>query len=161
MGLRIPVRRAETRCAGRRSRRISQLFESRKMNQRDAKTGKEHREFFNIDMSSGWETIAPGIEAKILAGAIDEAGHKGHLNRIVRWAPHAEIATVNEHNFYEEVFVAKGALLVASQKTPIVSTPSLPRPSLAGHPTPSTALSKQGEGVPALRDAILLLKGMG
>jgi hypothetical protein len=38
------------------------------MDQRDPRTGKEHREFFNIDLSSGWETIAPGIEAKTLAG---------------------------------------------------------------------------------------------
>ena len=88
------------------------------MIQRDAKTGKEHREFFNIDMSSGWEIIAPGIEAKILAGSIDESIGKGHLNRIVRWAPHAEIAAVREHDFYEEVFVARGTLLVAPQGEP-------------------------------------------
>jgi hypothetical protein len=70
------------------------------MVQRDAKTGKEHREFFTIDMTSGWETVAPGIEAKVLAGAIDEAAKKGHLNRIVRWAPHAAIDAIRVHDFY-------------------------------------------------------------
>jgi hypothetical protein len=84
------------------------------MVQRDAKTGKEHREFFTIDMASGWETVAPGIEAKVLAGAIDEAAKKGHLNRIVRWAPHAAIDAIRVHDFYEEVFVAAGTLLVAT-----------------------------------------------
>jgi len=88
------------------------------MHQRDAKTGKEHKEFFNIDTSSGWETIAPGIDAKVLAGSMDETIRKGHLNRIVRWAPHAEIAEIREHDFYEEVFVASGVLLVASQDEP-------------------------------------------
>jgi hypothetical protein len=84
------------------------------MVQRDAKTGKEHREFFSIDMASGWETIAPGIEAKVLAGAIDETAKTGHLNRIVRWAPHAAIDAIRVHDFYEEVFVAAGTLLVAT-----------------------------------------------
>ena len=88
------------------------------MIERDPKTGKEHREFHDIDMSSGWESIAPGIEAKLLAGSMDESARKGHLNRLVRWAPHAEIAAVREHDFYEEVFVAQGVLLVASQDEP-------------------------------------------
>ena len=57
------------------------------MDQRDPKTGKEHREFFNIDLSSGWETIAPGIEAKTLAGSLDEGAGKGHINRLARWHP--------------------------------------------------------------------------
>jgi hypothetical protein len=88
------------------------------MDQRDPKTGKEHREFFNIDLSSGWETIAPGIEAKTLAGSLDEAAGKGHLNRLARWAPNAEIDAVREHAFYEEVVVVEGTLLVASQEPP-------------------------------------------
>src|SRR5260370_41504484 len=98
------------------------------MHQRDAKTGKEHKEFFNIDMSSGWETIAPGIEAKVLAGSLDQTIRKGHLNRIVRWAPHAEIAAIREHDFYEEVFVASAVLLVASQDEPPHLDASLPPP---------------------------------
>ena len=34
------------------------------MDQRDPRTGKEHREFFNIDLASGWETIAPGPDRR-------------------------------------------------------------------------------------------------
>ena len=88
------------------------------MDQRDPRTGKEHREFFNIDLSSGWETIAPGIEAKTLAGSLDEAAGKGHLNRLARWAPNAEIDAVRAHEFYEEGVVIRGTLLVASQQPP-------------------------------------------
>jgi hypothetical protein len=83
-----------------------------------AKLDKEHREFFAIDMAAGWEAVAPGIEAKVLAGAIDETAGTGHLNRGVRWSPHAEIAVVREHDFYEEVFVTEGSLFVASQADP-------------------------------------------
>jgi hypothetical protein len=90
---------------------------------RDAKIGKEHREFFNIDMSSGWEEIAPGIEAKVLAGSIDETTREGHINRISRWAPNAQIDAVRIHDFYEEVFVASGTLYVAAQEDPNVFEP--------------------------------------
>ncbi len=88
------------------------------MSSNGARLDKEHREFFNIDPAQGWETVAPGIEARILAGSIDEAAGRGHLNRVVRWAPHAEIDAVREHDFYEEVFVAEGSLFVASQADP-------------------------------------------
>ncbi|WP_332119397.1 cupin domain-containing protein [Azorhizobium caulinodans] len=84
----------------------------------DPGTGKEHREFFEIDEVDGWVEVAPGIEAKVLAGSIDEAARKGHLNRLVRWAPHARIDEVKVHDFYEEVFVARGSLIVAAQTPP-------------------------------------------
>jgi hypothetical protein len=90
---------------------------------RDPKTGKEHLEFFNIDMSSGWEQIAPGIEAKILAGSIDETRRKGYVSRLARWAPNAQIDEVRIHDFYEEVFVVSGTLHVAAQEVPHVFEP--------------------------------------
>lgn len=88
------------------------------MPNRDPKILKEHLEFFNIDLSSGWQTIAPGIEAKTLAGQLDDAARKGHMTRLSRWAPLAEINEVREHAFYEEVFVVAGTFLVASQEPP-------------------------------------------
>lgn len=84
----------------------------------DPKTLKEHLEFFNIDLSSGWEQIAPGIETKILAGRLDDAEQKGHMTRLSRWEPLAEINEVREHRFYEEVFVVAGTFYVASQDPP-------------------------------------------
>ena len=78
---------------------------------------KEHREFFEID-ETGWAEVSPGVFAKTLAGTIDEAARRGHLNRIVRWAPYARIDAVKVHDFYEEVFVASGSLMVASQTPP-------------------------------------------
>jgi hypothetical protein len=83
----------------------------------DPKTGKEHREFFAVD-EEGWVEVSPGIHAKILAGSMDYANRRGHLNRIVRWAPNARLDSVNVHDYYEEVFVASGCFLVTSQDDP-------------------------------------------
>lgn len=85
---------------------------------RDPRTGKEHREFFEIDETSGWHELSPGIVAKVLAGSFDESRRIGWLNRVVRWAPHARIDAVREHNFYEEVLVIRGTLNVNSQTPP-------------------------------------------
>ncbi len=83
----------------------------------DPKTGKEHREFFAVT-DDGWVESSPGVKSKILAGALDEAKGAGHMNRISRWAPNARVDTVNAHPYYEEVLVAEGSLLVASQDDP-------------------------------------------
>jgi hypothetical protein len=80
----------------------------------DAKIGKPHLEFFRIG-EDGWSEIAPGIRQKILAGGLDEASKRGFLNRLVRWAPGAAINSVIVHEFYEEVLVVSGELLVATQ----------------------------------------------
>jgi hypothetical protein len=79
---------------------------------------KEHLEFFKIDMTSGWVEIAPGIHAKTVAGSTDDESRQGHMNRLVRWAPHAKIDAIRSHEFYEEVFVLDGSLWVASQDDP-------------------------------------------
>ena len=45
---------------------------------------KEHKEFHAVDMTTGWETLPgypAGIEQKILAGFLDEAGRRGNRNR--------------------------------------------------------------------------------
>lgn len=85
---------------------------------RDPKTNKEHLEFFTIVLSSGWEEILPGIHVKTLAGHLDEAAKRGHVNRIARWEPNAALDVVKVHDFYEEVFVASGSLLVATVDDP-------------------------------------------
>ena len=77
----------------------------------DAKTGKPHLEFFRID-EEGWIEIARGVRQRILAGGLDEVNKRGFLNRLVRWEPGATIDAVIVHEFYEEVLVVSGELLV-------------------------------------------------
>ncbi|GGF64845.1 hypothetical protein GCM10007301_25780 [Azorhizobium oxalatiphilum] len=99
----------------------------------DPKTGKAHLEFFPIDEAEGWVEVEPGISVKVLAGSVDESNRTGHLNRLVRWAPHARIDAVKVHDFYEEVLVVRGSLIVASQ-TPPHAEETFPAPSFACRP---------------------------
>ena len=51
---------------------------------------KEHREFFALDMESGWEVPAgypDGIQQKILSGSLDEDGKRGSRTRLLRFDP--------------------------------------------------------------------------
>jgi hypothetical protein len=98
----------------------------------DPRTDKPHLEFFRIG-EDGWSEIAPGIRQKILAGGLDEASKRGFLNRLVRWAPGAAINSVIVHEFYEEVLVVSGELLVATQGDR-ARFESFPAPSFACRP---------------------------
>ena len=51
---------------------------------------KVHEEFHTLDMSKGWETPAgypPGIQQKILSGALNETEKRGSRTRLLRFAP--------------------------------------------------------------------------
>jgi ChrR-like protein with cupin domain len=98
----------------------------------DAKTGKPHLEFFRVG-EDGWTEIAPGVRQKILAGGLDETNKRGFLNRLVRWAPGAAIDAVIVHEFYEEVLVVSGELLVGAQEDR-TRFESFPAPSFACRP---------------------------
>jgi hypothetical protein len=98
----------------------------------DARTGKPHLEFFRVG-DDGWVEIAPGIRQKILAGALDETNRRGFLNRLVRWEPGAAIDTVIVHEFYEEVLVVSGELLVGAADDR-ARFESFPAPSFACRP---------------------------
>jgi hypothetical protein len=51
---------------------------------------KGHKEFHTLDMSEGWHPLPgypPGIEEKIIAGALDENAKQGNRTRPLRFAP--------------------------------------------------------------------------
>ncbi|MEA2861837.1 MAG: hypothetical protein QOC72_3876 [Methylobacteriaceae bacterium] len=98
----------------------------------DPKTGKPHLEFFRIH-EDGWTEIAPGVRQKILAGGLDETNKRGFLNRLVRWSPGATIDSIIVHEFYEEVFVVSGELLVGAEDDR-TRFESFPAPSFACRP---------------------------
>ncbi|MBV8850640.1 MAG: cupin domain-containing protein [Methylobacteriaceae bacterium] len=98
----------------------------------DPKTSKPHLEFFRVG-EDGWTELAPGIQQKILAGGLDETMKRGFLNRLVRWAPGAAIDEVKVHEFYEEVLVVSGELLVGAEDDR-TRLKSFPAPSFACRP---------------------------
>ena len=78
---------------------------------------KPHLEFHRIDMHSGWETppgYPPGIEQKILAGALDEERKTGSRTRLLRFAPGVYTSAPFVHEYWEEVYLVSGDLTVGN-----------------------------------------------
>jgi len=77
--------------------------------------GKEHLEFFAVDLSKGW-SVPPGypagIEQKILSGALDEDNRRGNRTRLLRFKPGAFTTAPFEHEYFEEVYLVSGSLTV-------------------------------------------------
>jgi hypothetical protein len=78
---------------------------------------KPHLEFHRVDMSSGWSTppgYPPGIEQKILAGALDEGRKSGSRTRLLRFAPGVFTTAPFVHEYWEEVYLISGDLTVGN-----------------------------------------------
>jgi len=78
---------------------------------------KAHDEFHTLDMESGWETppgYPDGIQQKILAGDLDEAGKRGSRTRLLRFAPGVFTTELFVHDHWEEVYLVNGDLIVGN-----------------------------------------------
>lgn len=78
---------------------------------------KAHDEFRTVDLTAGWETppgYPDGIEQKILAGALDEAGHHGSRTRLLRFQPGVYTTEPFVHTYWEEVYLISGDLTVGN-----------------------------------------------
>jgi hypothetical protein len=80
---------------------------------------KPHLEFHTLDMSAGWETppgYPAGIQQKILAGALDEKAKTGSRTRLLRFAPGVYTTAPFVHEYWEEVYLIKGDLIVGNDE---------------------------------------------
>jgi len=81
---------------------------------------KEHKEFHAVDMDGeGWHSppgYPEGIEQKILAGRLDEAGKTGNRTRLLRFKPGAFTTRPFVHDYWEEVYLISGDLAVGEGK---------------------------------------------
>ena len=80
---------------------------------------KEHKEFHKPDPAKGWETPAgypKGIEQQILSGSLDENGKRGHRSRHLRFAPGVYTTEPFVHEYWEEVYLVSGDLIVGNDK---------------------------------------------
>lgn len=78
---------------------------------------KPHLEFMRLDLSSGWEVppgYPPGIEQKILSGSLDETNKRGARTRLLRFAPGVYTTAAFVHEYWEEVFLVSGDLIVGN-----------------------------------------------
>jgi hypothetical protein len=81
---------------------------------------KEHKEFHAVDMERGWETpvgYPAGIQQKILAGSLDEDGRRGTRSRLLRFAPGVFTTVPFVHDYWEEVYLVSGDLIVGNDAT--------------------------------------------
>ena len=80
---------------------------------------KEHKEFHAVDLASGWEVPSgypPGIEQKILAGHLDEKAGRGNRTRLLRFLPGIYTTAPFVHDYWEEVYLVSGDLIVGNDK---------------------------------------------
>src|SRR5688500_11310229 len=80
---------------------------------------KEHKEFYTVDLVAGWEVPAgypPGIEQQILAGSLDEEKRTGFRTRHLRFKPGVYTTRPFVHEYWEEVYLLTGDLIVGSDE---------------------------------------------
>jgi hypothetical protein len=78
---------------------------------------KGHKEFHTLDMQSGWQVppgYPPGFQQKIIAGALDENNKRGNRTRLLRISPGTFSTAPFVHNYWEEVFLLAGDLIVGN-----------------------------------------------
>ena len=80
---------------------------------------KLHDEFHALDMQTGWEVppgYPPGIQQKVLSGALDETNRKGSRTRLLRFVPGTYTTEPFVHDYWEEVFLVSGDLTVGNDR---------------------------------------------
>jgi hypothetical protein len=80
---------------------------------------KERDEFRAVDLTSGWATppgYPTGIQQKVLAGALDEERRRGTRTRLLRFAPGVFTTVPFVHDYWEEVYLLSGDLIVGNDQ---------------------------------------------
>jgi hypothetical protein len=80
---------------------------------------KGHKEVHVLDMDKGWLTLPgypPGIQEKIVAGELDEKNKRGNRTRLLRFAPGTYTTEPFVHDYWEEVFLVAGDLIVGNDR---------------------------------------------
>jgi hypothetical protein len=80
---------------------------------------KEHKEFYTVDLTTGWETppgYPEGIQQQILTGYLDEKNKRGFRTRHLRFAPGVYTTAPFVHDYWEEVYLVSGDLIVGNDE---------------------------------------------
>ena len=80
---------------------------------------KEHKEFYHVDLDQGWEVppgYPEGIKQQILAGFLDEKTKRGFRTRHLRFEPGVFTTAPFVHDYWEEVYLVTGDLIVGNDK---------------------------------------------
>lgn len=80
---------------------------------------KGHKEFHTLALNEGWENLPgypAGIQQKIIAGSLDETRKRGNRTRLLRFAPGVHTTKPFVHDYWEEVFLVSGDLVVGNDE---------------------------------------------
>ena len=80
---------------------------------------RKHDEFHTLNMEEGWEVPAgypKGIQQKVLSGALDETNKHGSRTRLLRFAPGVYTIMPFVHDYWEEVYLISGDLIVGNDE---------------------------------------------
>jgi hypothetical protein len=72
-----------------------------------------------VDPNRGWEKLPDypeGIEQQVLAGFLDEKAKRGFRTRHLRFAPGVHTTDPFVHDYWEEVYLVSGDLIVGSDR---------------------------------------------
>lgn len=76
--------------------------------------------YHDLDLATGWEQIpqgAPGVEQKLLSGALDEDAKRGVRTRLIRFHPGTIAPDVFFHDYWEEIYLIEGTLIMGCDAT--------------------------------------------
>lgn len=74
---------------------------------------RPHVEMLPLDLDDGWQPLPgfpAGLDVKILADNLDEENKTGARTRLVRFASGAATTAALVHDYWEEVFLLRGAV---------------------------------------------------
>src|SRR3989442_963318 len=80
---------------------------------------KEHKEFYKVDLDRGWEKLPgypDGIRQQVLAGFLDEKNRRGSRTRHLRFDPGVHTSEPFVHDYWEEVYLVSGDLIVGNDR---------------------------------------------
>ncbi|TMH83849.1 MAG: cupin [Betaproteobacteria bacterium] len=80
---------------------------------------KEHKEFYKVDLDRGWERLPgypDGIRQQVLAGFLDEKKKRGFRTRHLRFDPGVHTTEPFVHDYWEEVYLVSGDLIVGNDR---------------------------------------------
>lgn len=76
--------------------------------------------YHDLDLTEGWEQVpggAPGVEQKMLSGALDEDAKQGVRTRLIRFQPGTIAPDEFLHDYWEEVYLIEGTLIMGCDAT--------------------------------------------
>ncbi len=81
-------------------------------------SGRRNLDFSAVDLNEGFaprDGGVAGITEKVLSGELDPEKRRGSRTRLLRLAPGTRTPEAHAHDYWEEIYVLEGAMIVADE----------------------------------------------